>query len=45
MVASAKTAVEVDGRALALSNLDKVLYPGTGTTKGEVIDYLSLIHI
>ncbi len=43
MVASAKTAVEVDGRALALSNLDKVLYPGTGTTKGEVIDYYARI--
>lgn len=26
-----------------LSNLDKVLYPGTGTTKGEVIAYYSAI--
>ena len=31
--------VEIDGRRLKLSNLDKVLYPQTGTTKGEVIDY------
>ncbi len=29
----------MDGRRLKLSNLDKVLYPTTGTTKGEVIDY------
>ena len=28
--------VEVDGRTLKLSNLAKVLYPQTGTTKGEV---------
>lgn len=31
--------VEVDGRRLSLSNLDKVLYPETGFTKGEVVDY------
>jgi len=31
--------VTVDGRTLALSNLDKVLYPQTGFTKGQVIDY------
>lgn len=31
--------VEVDGHTLKLSNLDKVMYPSTGTTKGEVIDY------
>jgi bifunctional non-homologous end joining protein LigD len=30
---------EVDGHRLTLSNLDKVLYPVTGTTKGEVINY------
>jgi bifunctional non-homologous end joining protein LigD len=33
--------VEVEGRHLRLSNLDKVLYPETGFTKGEVIDYYS----
>jgi bifunctional non-homologous end joining protein LigD len=31
--------VEVEGRALSLSNLDKVLYPAAGFTKGQVIDY------
>ncbi|MGW2279658.1 non-homologous end-joining DNA ligase [Streptomyces sp. NPDC001770] len=30
---------EVEGRRLALSNLDKVVYPATGTTKGEVLHY------
>ena len=35
--------VEVDGRALDLSNLDKVLYPEAGFTKGEVIDYYTRI--
>ena len=33
------TVVEIDGRQLKLSNLDKVLYPEAGFTKGEVIDY------
>jgi bifunctional non-homologous end joining protein LigD len=33
------TVVEVDGKKLSLSNLDKVLYPATGFTKGQVIDY------
>jgi bifunctional non-homologous end joining protein LigD len=32
-------AVEVDGRRLKVSNLGKVLYPGAGFTKAEVIDY------
>ena len=31
--------VEVEGRRLRLSNLDKVLYPEVGFTKGQVIDY------
>ena len=31
--------VSVEGRTLALSNLDKVLYPRTGFTKGQVVDY------
>jgi len=34
-----RVAVEVEGRTLSLSNLGKVLYPTSGTTKGEVIDY------
>jgi len=36
---SAPTIVDVLGRKLNLTNLDKVLYPATGFTKGEVIDY------
>jgi bifunctional non-homologous end joining protein LigD len=35
----ARTAVEIDGRELTLSNLDKVLYPAAHFTKAEVIDY------
>jgi bifunctional non-homologous end joining protein LigD len=31
--------VDVEGRRLRLSNLDKVLYPEAGFTKGQVIDY------
>jgi bifunctional non-homologous end joining protein LigD len=38
-----KQSVEIEGRRLALSNLDKVLYPETRTTKGEVIDYYARI--
>ncbi|GAA0260310.1 non-homologous end-joining DNA ligase [Cryptosporangium japonicum] len=41
--ASGTTTVAVAGRQLALSNLSKILYPETGTTKGEVIDYYSRI--
>ncbi|WP_433346641.1 non-homologous end-joining DNA ligase [Micromonospora sp. CA-111912] len=35
--------VDVQGRSLELSNLDKVLYPAAGFTKGEVIDYYTRI--
>lgn len=35
--------VDVEGRRLVLRNLDKVLYPETGTTKGEVIAYYSQV--
>ena len=34
-----KTAVEVDGHRLTLTNLDKVFYPKAGFTKAEVIHY------
>lgn len=37
------TLVEVDGHQLSLSNLDKILYPNHGFTKGEVIDYYARI--
>jgi bifunctional non-homologous end joining protein LigD len=35
--------VDVDGRTLKISNLHKVLYPRTGTTKGEVLNYYAQI--
>ena len=35
--------VDVEGRTLKLSNLGKVLYPQTGTTKGEVLNYYARI--
>ncbi|MGH3446796.1 MAG: non-homologous end-joining DNA ligase [Nocardioidaceae bacterium] len=38
-MARSNVSVEVGGRTLKLTNLDKVLYPETGFTKGEVIDY------
>ncbi|MFE3188903.1 ATP-dependent DNA ligase [Nocardia sp. NPDC059240] len=31
------------GIEVGLTNLDKVLYPATGTTKGEVIDYFTAV--
>ena len=33
------SSVEVQGKHLKLSNLEKVLYPATGFTKQQVIDY------
>jgi bifunctional non-homologous end joining protein LigD len=35
--------VEIQGRQLKLSNLEKVLYPASGFTKGQVIDYYAHI--
>ncbi|MFT4199230.1 ATP-dependent DNA ligase [Gordonia sp. (in: high G+C Gram-positive bacteria)] len=35
--------LDVDGRAIGVTNLDKVLYPATGTRKFEVIDYYTRI--
>ncbi|MFJ2056731.1 non-homologous end-joining DNA ligase [Streptomyces sp. NPDC087908] len=34
---------EVEGRRLALSNLDKVIHPVTGTTKGELLHYYATV--
>ncbi len=34
-----ETTVDIEGKHLKLSNLDKVLYPEVGFTKGQVIDY------
>ncbi|MCC2592896.1 ATP-dependent DNA ligase [Tessaracoccus sp. OS52] len=39
MVSSRAHQVEVDGRRVRVTNVDKVIYPTTGTTKGEVIAY------
>jgi bifunctional non-homologous end joining protein LigD len=38
-----RTEVEVDGRTLSLSNLDKVMWPKSKTTKGEAIDYYARV--
>jgi bifunctional non-homologous end joining protein LigD len=38
-----RIAVSVAGVTLELSNLDKVLYPQAGFTKGEVIDYYTRV--
>lgn len=35
--------VDVEGRTMRLTNLEKVLYPATGTTKGEVLDYYARV--
>jgi len=41
--AAGQQVVEVEGRRIALRNLDKVLYPATGTTKGEVLAYYAAV--
>ncbi len=41
-VAGAKD-VNVEGRTLSISNLEKVLYPEAGFAKGEVIDYYARV--
>ena len=43
MAARDSQQVMVDGRQVSLTNLDKVLYPATATTKGEVIAYYAEI--
>jgi bifunctional non-homologous end joining protein LigD len=35
--------VQIDGRTLSLSNLDKALYPEAGFAKGHVIDYYTRV--
>ena len=42
-MAEPRTEVQVGGRTLSLSNLDKVLWPRTGTTKGEAINYYARV--
>ncbi len=41
-MAGASVEIEIEGRRLAVSNLDKVLYP-SGFTKAQVIDYMARI--
>jgi bifunctional non-homologous end joining protein LigD len=42
-VAQPGVQVDVEGRRLRLSNLDKVLYPEVGFTKGQVIDFYTRV--
>ena len=42
-MAPTRVEVDIDGRTLSLSNLEKVLYPKAGFTKGQVIDYYTRI--
>jgi bifunctional non-homologous end joining protein LigD len=43
MVERKEVHVDVEGRTLSLVNLDKVMYPRTGTTKAEVLQYYAQI--
>jgi bifunctional non-homologous end joining protein LigD len=38
-MATKKEKLEIEGRTVEVSNLDKVMFPQTGFTKGQVIDY------
>ncbi len=40
---SARLTVSIDDHELTLSNLDKVMYPSTGFTKAEMLDYYANI--
>lgn len=43
MSPSDRVETEVDGRRLSLSHLDKVMFPASGFTKGQLIDYYARI--
>ena len=43
MPAARTVEVDVDGRHLKLSNLDKVLWPATGFTKGQMVEYYTRV--
>ena len=43
MARPTRVEVDVEGRQLSLSNLDKLMYPITGFTKGQVIDYYTRV--
>ncbi len=38
-MADASSRIDIEGRSLRLTNAAKVLYPATGTTKADVLDY------
>lgn len=40
MAAARSVPVQVGGRTIAVTNLDRVMYPDDGTTKAEVLQYL-----
>ncbi|MFC6152580.1 non-homologous end-joining DNA ligase [Nocardioides yefusunii] len=40
---STEVRVDVEGRVLRLTNLEKVLHPGTGTTKAEVLQHYASV--
>jgi bifunctional non-homologous end joining protein LigD len=42
-VAPKRQEVEIDGRTVSLSNLDKLMYPEAGFTKGHVLDYYTRV--
>lgn len=42
-MAKQESVLEVEGREIKLSNLEKVLYPKAGFTKGQLIDYYTRI--
>jgi bifunctional non-homologous end joining protein LigD len=43
MAKSESQFVTVDGHRIKLTHLDKVLYPETGTTKGDILDYYARV--
>jgi len=38
-VPSSAGELEIDGRRLAIRNLDRVIFPRTGTTKADLLNY------
>ena len=42
-MSGSKVVVDVEGHPVALTNLEKVLYPQAGFTKGQVLDYYTRI--
>lgn len=42
-MAKSRLRVEVEGKPIEVSNLEKILYPDAGFTKGELIDYYTRV--